>query len=38
MGFMTKYCSIANISNWCTWPLWRDPYSVSRYTHKVKWL
>jgi len=24
-GLITKYFSIANISNWCTRPLWRDP-------------
>jgi len=34
---MTKYFTTANISNWCTRLLWRDPYSVSSYTRKVNW-
>jgi len=44
MGFMTSltaYCSIENISNWCTRSPqgpWRDPYYVTWYTHKVTWL
>jgi len=37
-GLNTNYFSIANMPNWYTRPLRRDPQSVSWFAHKVSWL